>query len=347
MKKTLLLLAALTLSPALYAQDYHVVLWDNATAPTSNGLTGEELQPKPGQWSNTQKAEMWIYKAGDNATGQALVFFPGGGYSTLSVGNGHKEAKWFAENGVTAAVVKYRLPNGHSEVPRNDADEALRVMREMAAELNIDPAKVGVSGTSAGGYLAGSVGTLSEVKPDFMILYYPVISADADKRHKGTFVQLHGADDADKPVAQEFSLEKKVDARTPPTLLFHCDDDKVVPAVNSALLYQKLKEHGVKADVIIGAKTREVPLLRRLAESHARLALDAVTQLQKHEKPRRKAGLFVCGLLRMPAAGQHPAATPTGDAAERRYFWRKITSQCSPVMYSTMLSTSSSEFERW
>ena len=127
MKKTLLLLAALTLSPALYAQDYHVVLWDNATAPTSNGLTGEEIQPKPGQWSNTQKAEMWIYKAGDNATGQALVFFPGGGYSTLSVGNGHKEAKWFAENGVTAAVVKYRLPNGHCEVPRNDADEALRL----------------------------------------------------------------------------------------------------------------------------------------------------------------------------------------------------------------------------
>ena len=156
-----------------------------------------------------------------------------------------------AAGGVTAAVVKYRLPNGHSEVPRNDADEALRVMREMAAELNIDPAKVGVSGTSAGGYLAGSVGTLSEVKPDFMILYYPVISADADKRHKGTFVQLLGADDADKPVAQEFSLEKKVDARTPPTLLFHCDDDKVVPAVNSALFYQKLKEHGVKATLHI------------------------------------------------------------------------------------------------
>ena len=92
---------------------------------------------------------MWIYKAGDNATGQALVFFPGGGYSSLSVGNGHKEAQWFARNGITAAVVKYRLPNGHSEVPRNDADEALRVMRSMAAELNIDPAKVGVSGTSA------------------------------------------------------------------------------------------------------------------------------------------------------------------------------------------------------
>lgn len=143
-----------------------------------------------------------------------------------------------------------------------------------------------MSGTSAGGYLAGSVGTLSEVKPDFMILYYPVISADADKRHKGTFVQLLGADDADKPVAQEFSLEKKVDARTPPTLLFHCDDDKVVPAVNSALFYQKLKEHGSQgyAPHLSVGRPRlghepEVPLLRRLAESHARLALDALTNL--------------------------------------------------------------------
>lgn len=242
MKKTMLLLFALMLSSAICAQDYHVVLWDNTTAPTSNGLSGDEVESKPGQWKNTQTAEMWIYKAGDNATGQALVFFPGGGYSSLSVGNGHKEAQWFARNGITAAVVKYRLPNGHSEVPRNDADEALRVMRSMAAELNIDPAKVGVSGTSAGGYLAGSVGTLSDVKPGFMILFYPVISADPDKRHKGTFVQLLGAEDADKPLAQEFSLEKKVDAATPPTLLFHCDDDKVVPAVNSALFYQKLKE---------------------------------------------------------------------------------------------------------
>lgn len=249
MKKTMLLLFALMLSSAICAQDYHVVLWDNTTAPTSNGLSGDEVESKPGQWKNTQTAEMWIYKAGDNATGQALVFFPGGGYSSLSVGNGHKEAQWFARNGITAAVVKYRLPNGHSEVPRNDADEALRVMRSMAAELNIDPAKVGVSGTSAGGYLAGSVGTLSDVKPGFMILFYPVISADPDKRHKGTFVQLLGAEDADKPLAQEFSLEKKVDAATPPTLLFHCDDDKVVPAVNSALFYQKLKEHGIKPGV--------------------------------------------------------------------------------------------------
>lgn len=78
MKKTMLLLFALMLSSAICAQDYHVVLWDNTTAPTSNGLSGDEVESKPGQWKNTQTAEMWIYKAGDNATGQALVFFPRG-----------------------------------------------------------------------------------------------------------------------------------------------------------------------------------------------------------------------------------------------------------------------------
>ena len=248
MKKTLLLLAALTLSPALYAQDYHVVLWDNATAPTSNGLTGEEIQPKPGQWSNTQKAEMWIYKAGDNATGQALVFFPGGGYSTLSVGNGHKEAKWFAENGVTAAVVKYRLPNGHCEVPRNDAEQALRIMREHAAEWGYDASRVGIVGSSAGGHLAASTGTISDEKPAFMILFYPVITAEEGKLHKNSFKYLLGKDYSPEE-ARNYSLEKRVSALTPPTLLLLSDDDRIVPPVNSLLFYEALKRNGVKASI--------------------------------------------------------------------------------------------------
>lgn len=127
MKKTLLLLAALTLVAGPLCAGLPCRTLGQRDSAHLQRPDGRGDPAKPGQWSNTQKAEMWIYKAGDNATGQALVFFPGGGYSTLSVGNGHKEAKWFAENGVTAAVVKYRLPNGHCEVPRNDADEALRV----------------------------------------------------------------------------------------------------------------------------------------------------------------------------------------------------------------------------
>ena len=252
--RRLLVLTALAAALTAGAQQRIVRLWNNASAPHDNGLRGGE-RVEEDRLFNTTEAVLYVYAADPaRATGQAAVVCPGGGYRFLSIGgDGHAVGRWLAEHGVTAAVLKYRLPNGHSEVPRNDADEALRVMRSMAAELNIDPAKVGVSGTSAGGYLAGSVGTLSDVKPGFMILFYPVISADPDKRHKGTFVQLLGAEDADKPLAQEFSLEKKVDAATPPTLLFHCDDDKVVPAVNSALFYQKLKEHGIKATLHIYA----------------------------------------------------------------------------------------------
>lgn len=252
MKKTFLLLgAALLFTVALRAQDRHVVLWDNSTAPTSNGLAGDEIEYKPGQWKNTQKAEMWIYKAGDNATGQAVLFFPGGGYAALSVGNGHKTARWLAEHGITAAVLKYRLPNGHAEVPLDDAAEAMRVLRTMADDLHIDPNRIGVSGTSAGGHLAACVGTLAEERPAFMILFYPVVSADPGKRHKGSFEELIGKENYSTPRAQELSVEKKIDLRTPPALIFHCDDDKIVPSVNSALFYAGLKAYGIPSTLHI------------------------------------------------------------------------------------------------
>lgn len=218
MKRILITVAAALFAAALYAQDYHIVLWDNSSAPTSNGITTPEVETKPGQVKNTSSAEMWIYKAGENATGQAILFFPGGGYANLSMGNGHNEAKWFASIGVTAAVVKYRLPNGHPEVPGNDADEALRVMRSMSKELGIDPHKVGIAGTSAGGYLAGTVGTISKVKPDFMILFYPVISADLDKRHAGTFNELMGKEAAATRASQDYS-SRNASIRRP---LRHC-----------------------------------------------------------------------------------------------------------------------------
>ena len=125
------------------------------------------------------------------------------------------------------------------------------MMRSLAPELHIDPDKIGVSGTSAGGHLAASVGTLSPQRPSFMILFYPVISADTDKRHRGSFEQLLGKKHCDTPQSQELSLEKKVDVQTPPTLLFHCDDDKVVPAVNSVLFYKQLKTCGIKSSLHI------------------------------------------------------------------------------------------------
>ena len=201
--------------------------------------------------TNTSSAEIWIYKpAPEKATGQAIVFCPGGGYSQLSIANGHNTCKWFAENGIVGVMLKYRLPNGHSEVPLNDLDKAVATVREMAGELGVDPHKVGVAGTSAGGYLAGSAGVMSESKPDFMVLIYPVVSSDPDKRHLGTFQQLVGKENVETEAAK-FSLEKVVDSTACPALIFHSDDDKVVPAINAALLYEKLKANGVKASLHI------------------------------------------------------------------------------------------------
>lgn len=252
MKKTALFCAFLLWAATSAAQDLHIVLWDNATASTgSNGLTGPEQNPQTRRWDNTQTAEMWIYKAGDNATGQAVLFFPGGGYGWLSMPNGHKEAQWFARQGITAAVVKYRLPNGHPEIPLADAEEALRTMRAMAAELGIDPAQVGVSGTSAGGHLAACVGTMAREKPGFMILFYPVISSDDGLRNDETYGHLVGEGNLRSALADRYSPEKRIDATTPPALIFHCDDDPLVAAANASVFYTKMKEHGHKASLHI------------------------------------------------------------------------------------------------
>ena len=133
MKRLTILATLLFAAVSVSAQDYHIKLWDNTTAPTSNGVTGDEYERKPGTLTNTSSAEIWIYKpAPEKATGQAIVFCPGGGYSQLSIANGHNTCKWFAENGIVGVMLKYRLPNGHSEVPLDDLDKAVATVREMA-----------------------------------------------------------------------------------------------------------------------------------------------------------------------------------------------------------------------
>ena len=253
-KMMLLSLGAVMALSVSGVEPRHIAIWDNSTAPTDNGLRGDETEEKPGNqsWLNVQKAEMWVYGAdAGKATGQAIVFFPGGGYKAESVGNGHTTCKWLASHGITAAVVKYRLPNGHPEVPLNDADEAVRIMRTLAAEYGFSPDKVGVSGTSAGAHLAGVCGIVGSERPNFMVLFYPVVSADADKCHKGSFERLFGVKEAKTPVAQAYSIEKHVDQNTPPAIIFHCDDDNIVPAVNSALLYAQMKLYGIEASLHI------------------------------------------------------------------------------------------------
>ena len=196
-----------------YQQDETIVLWDNNKAPHSNGLEGEAYNEKPFRLVNTTKAVLYAYNADQSkATGQAVVICPGGGYGKLSMDQeGYLMAQWLAKNGIAAFVLEYRLPNGHREVPLEDVVEAIRVVRKKAKKYNIDPAKVGIMGFSAGGHLAASASNIPAVKdrPNFSILFYPVVIANHYTSHRGSFRNLlgKGFTQAD---ADDFSMEKAV-----------------------------------------------------------------------------------------------------------------------------------------
>lgn len=237
-----------------YGQDQTITIWDNATAPHSNNVVGEQKEAKAHRLSNISQTELFVFKADEaKRTGQAVVICPGGGYGVLAMDNeGFLMAQWFAENGITAAILKYRLPNFNSEVPLEDAVEALRVMRTLASDYGFDSTKVGIVGSSAGGHLAASASTLAEPdqRPNFSILFYPVISGDSTISHKGTFKNLLGADHTQEQL-DYFSLEKQVSATTPTTFLVLCDDDTAVSSLNSIRYYTALKQAGVQASMHI------------------------------------------------------------------------------------------------
>jgi len=200
------------------------------------------------------------------ANGTAIVVCPGGGYVHLSmIKEGADVAKKFAEIGVTAFVLKYRLPSDQIMTdktigPLQDAQRAIQIVRERAAEWGINPAKVGIIGFSAGGHLASTAGTHfdkvvidnpknTSVRPDFMILMYPVITF-GDFAHKGSRDNLVGKD-APQAMIDLYSNEKQVTANTPITMLVQAGDDKTVPVQNSLMFYEALLKNNVKAEMLI------------------------------------------------------------------------------------------------
>ena len=199
------------------------------------------------------------------ANGTAVVIFPGGGYSHLSMEKeGSDVANWLAGTGVTAFVVRYRLgPTYHHPVELGDAQRGIRIVRSRAAEWGIDPRRIGIIGFSAGGHLASTAGTHYDAgssgstdpieragsRPDFMLLLYPVITLrDSAFVHRGSRVSLLGTapDDA---LVRLLSNELQVTRNTPPTFLVHSTDDRVVPVENSILFYEALKAKGVPAEM--------------------------------------------------------------------------------------------------
>ena len=201
----------------------------------------------------------------EKATGTAVLVIPGGAYGFLAFEEeGIAIGKAFAEKGIAACVLKYRLPKKEtmrdkSYGPLMDAQQAMKLIRSNAVNWNFNPAKVGVIGYSAGGHLASTLGThftksyipnkdnLS-LRPDFMILVYPVISMNDQLTHMGSKINLLGMEPGKEKV-DLFSNELQVTKETPPTYLTHCGDDFIVSVNNSIVFYQALQKNGVDAEL--------------------------------------------------------------------------------------------------
>ncbi len=183
---------------------------------------------------------------------------PGGGYGGLVTGaEGHGIAAWLNSHSITGVVLEYRLPAGRHQVPLLDAQRAIRTVRANAKDWEIDPARIGIIGFSAGGHLASTAATHFDdgdskatdsvdrvsCRPDFAILIYPVITMDATT-HQGSRTNLLGKDPSPKLI-ELFSNEKQVTAKTPPTFLAHAKDDKAVVPANSQMFYDALQNHKV------------------------------------------------------------------------------------------------------
>ena len=203
----------------------------------------------------------------EKANGTAVVICPGGGYwVNASVHEGSDVAKVFAAMGVAAFVLKYRIPDEATMVnreigPLQDAQQALKTVRDRAKEWNVNPGRVGIMGFSAGGHLASTAGTHfntpviankenTSLRPNFMMLIYPVISLNASISHKGSGEQLLGKTPSTEKI-NEYSNELQVTNETPPTFLVHASDDDGVNPENSIVFYQALVKHKVPAELHI------------------------------------------------------------------------------------------------
>jgi acetyl esterase/lipase len=240
-------------------------LYGDATIPNS----------KPGPDQETSTDGSWIKKvsrpvvqvylpAKARATGAGVVIFPGGSYAGLSFDyEGTQQARFFIDHGIAAFVVKYRIPDDQTMVdksmgPLQDAQQAMRFARQHAAGWNLDPERMGAIGFSAGGHVASTLATHFDksyvdnpdhidLRPAFLVLVYPVISMDAKIAHMDSRKALLGTEPPEAQI-RFFSSELHVTKDTPPTLILHAADDRLVDVDNSVVFFEALRHAGVPVE---------------------------------------------------------------------------------------------------
>lgn len=255
-------------APALAQRAFDVQLWQKK-APNSNAL------------GDTAYVKVFLPEE-KRATGRAVVICPGGGYESLSMGHeGTDWAPFFNDQGIAAIVLHYRMPAGNPKVPVSDAEEALRLVRANAEAWHIDKDNVGVMGFSAGGHLASTVATLSkdEAKPNFQILFYPVITMLDGYCHQGSRKNLLG-ERSRKKDEQKYCTDLQVTRLTPRAFIALSDDDHVVQPMNGVNYYAELYRHDVPASLHVYPSGGHGYGLRTNFRYHIEMLLDLKAWLQ-------------------------------------------------------------------
>jgi acetyl esterase/lipase len=267
--KLVLILMILNISIPGFSQNQEIPLWDKIPDAISVSDYKEEMTYNKGEINGISKVSqptVTIFLADAKiANGTSVVICPGGGYSHLSINKeGYKIANWLNSLGISAFVLKYRMPSDLTMKdktigPLQDAQEALRMVRRNAEKWKLDPNKIGIMGFSAGGHLASTLSTQfnekvyvpadnTSARPDFSILMYPVISMQDGITHKGSKESLLGKN-ATIELIDKYSNEKHVDNTTPKTFIVHATDDKSVPVENSINYYLALKKNQIPVEM--------------------------------------------------------------------------------------------------
>ena len=247
-----------------------VILLYSGPIPNSK-QSGVKEKERSGMFSGVTAPALQVFLPEKNkSTGAAVVICPGGGYAVVVYqAEGVKTAKEFARNGVAAFVLKYRLPDDSTMSdkklgPLQDAQQAIKVVRENGSKWGVDIHKIGIMGFSAGGHLAATAATHfkepviandsnTNLRPDFQILIYPVISMQDSLTHLDSRKNLLGSNPV-KEVIDEFSNELHVNGNTPPAYITQAEDDKVVDVENSIVYFESLRHYNVPAEMHIYPK---------------------------------------------------------------------------------------------
>jgi acetyl esterase/lipase len=277
MKKTYRLIIVITFLISLHskAQNEVIPIWKD-TIPRSiyNKDYKENEIYKDGILQKTSQVTtptLLVFKPKEvKPNGTAVLILPGGGYGHLSMDKeGKKVAEWFNSLGITAFVLKYRLPNDivmkdKTIGPLQDAQESMRFIRRNALKWKLDPNTIGVIGFSAGGHLASTLSThydqrtyatndTTSARPDFTLLIYPVVSMKNEITHKGSQANLLGGDPSDA-IIEKYSNELCTNQQTPPAFIVHTSDDSSVPVANSIAYFLALKKSNVPVELHVYEK---------------------------------------------------------------------------------------------